>query len=408
MLKNIFKKIIILFIIIFSLNANAQSGAVDPVVMTHDSYANVITDTSIKIQVMVDFIPDDTSVAVKAIASEDGFVTSTVSPTHNTFSSTETFSLEVIGLNSGTEYTIKVIGSYGTVYKTYLDNIKLKTTGQKAIPVNPDGTIQTNTDCPPGVYCYLAPLGEKAYVDTNNYNIGDYLKWIFMFGIGAAGLLSVVMLILAGLQYMGGDSFFNKEEAKHKMTRIITGLVIALGSVVLLNTLNPELIKIKLNLGKETIEEDIVESNDTPPAKGPVAKCPEGIVTVTTTGGPFPVCKKVSTDLKNMIDMAWAQGYKIYGYGFRSREKQIKLRIDNCGGDTEYNKFSKPPGQCKPPTAIPGTSNHESGLAFDLKCEGQTIRSHDNKCFVWLKANAETYNFKNLASEPWHWSVDGK
>ena len=105
-----------------------------------------------------------------------------------------------------------------------------------------------------------------------------------------------------------------------------------------------------------------------------------------------------------MIDKAWTDGYKISGWGFRSHEKQIELRTRNGCPDI----YTSPASKCKTPTAIPGTSMHESGLAIDLTCDGgAAIQAHDNKCFVWLKSNAGNFGLINLNSEPWHWSTNG-
>jgi LAS superfamily LD-carboxypeptidase LdcB len=61
---------------------------------------------------------------------------------------------------------------------------------------------------------------------------------------------------------------------------------------------------------------------------------------------------------------------------------------------------------CRPPTARPGLSMHERGLAVDLTQGGSTLR-RSSSGYRWLKANAHKYGFFNLPSEPWHWSVNG-
>ena len=35
------------------------------------------------------------------------------------------------------------------------------------------------------------------------------------------------------------------------------------------------------------------------------------------------------------------------------------------------------------------------------------ITSRSNRCYQWLANHAANYGLFNLASEPWHWSVDG-
>ena len=51
---------------------------------------------------------------------------------------------------------------------------------------------------------------------------------------------------------------------------------------------------------------------------------------------------------------------------------------------------------------------HEQGLAIDFTNNGESIRSRSNPAFVWLSQNAGRYGLRNLPSEPWHWSVNGR
>ena len=56
-----------------------------------------------------------------------------------------------------------------------------------------------------------------------------------------------------------------------------------------------------------------------------------------------------------------------------------------------------------PPTAQPGTSMHERGLAIDFdNC------SRGTAAYGWLSGHAGQYGFHNLPSESWHWSVNGR
>ena len=74
---------------------------------------------------------------------------------------------------------------------------------------------------------------------------------------------------------------------------------------------------------------------------------------------------------------------------------------------SDYAIYEAPSSSCSPPTAPPGTSNHEQGTAIDFTCNGGGTLSSSSSCFSWLKSNAASYGFYNLPSEPWHWSVDG-
>jgi hypothetical protein len=87
--------------------------------------------------------------------------------------------------------------------------------------------------------------------------------------------------------------------------------------------------------------------------------------------------------------------------GWRSYEEQWALRRQNCP-----NAASSPSGGCSPPTALPGNSEHERGLAIDMRVNGGTVQSGSG-AFNWLVANAAKYGYYNLPSESWHWSTSG-
>ena len=92
---------------------------------------------------------------------------------------------------------------------------------------------------------------------------------------------------------------------------------------------------------------------------------------------------------------------------YRSYQRQVELRREHCG-PTYYDIYEKPSSECNPPTARPGSSMHERGLAIDFDCfDGQGGVQQGDVCFNWLSANASRYGLYNLPSEAWHWSTNG-
>ena len=91
------------------------------------------------------------------------------------------------------------------------------------------------------------------------------------------------------------------------------------------------------------------------------------------------------------------------GNGYRSIDRQIQLRRQNCG-TSQYAIYQKPSRQCSPPTARPGSSQHQLGLAIDFA----NCSNRSTACYHWLAANAARYGYYNLPSEPWHWSTSGR
>lgn len=154
------------------------------------------------------------------------------------------------GLTPDTSYDFWIIDTDTKVQISTTSNFRTLVAGAQPFDVYAG---LGSGDCPEGQYCYLAPLGSKTSIDTNSKSIADYLGYIFKFGIGLAGVLAVFMLILAGIQYMGSDSFFSKEESKSSIANALIGLLIALASYLILNTLNPDLVNLKLNINKENI-----------------------------------------------------------------------------------------------------------------------------------------------------------
>lgn len=133
---------------------------------------------------------------------------------------------------------------------------------------------------------------------------------------------------------------------------------------------------------------------------GPVS--PDSIVNACG----FRVHKSIQTATCNMVNAAAAAGISLGGGGYRSSASQIALRKAHCG-TSQYAIWEMPASRCRPPTARPGRSNHEKGLAIDFTYNGRSIGSHSNAAYKWLAANAASYGFYNLPSEPWHWSVNG-
>ena len=92
------------------------------------------------------------------------------------------------------------------------------------------------------------------------------------------------------------------------------------------------------------------------------------------------------------------------GGGYRSSQAQVEARKANGCPDV----YNAPASSCRVPTARPGQSMHERGLAIDFTCNGGgVITSHSSPCYQWLDGHAATYGLHNLPAEAWHWSTTG-
>lgn len=114
------------------------------------------------------------------------------------------------------------------------------------------------------------------------------------------------------------------------------------------------------------------------------------------------VDSSIAGQVTALIGAAAADGLTLTGSGWRDTARQIELRRQHCG-TSHYAIYEMPSGQCKPPTAKPGSSQHERGLAIDFSnCDARATA-----CYRWLNTHAATFGLFNLPSEPWHWSTTG-
>lgn len=144
-----------------------------------------------------------------------------------------------------------------------------------------------------------------------------------------------------------------------------------------------------------------------PPTTPPVVPEPPRPPTPGTTWvRGIQVNSSIAGQVEALMAKAASDGVTLSGWGFRTYEEQVALRRQNCGW-SDYAVYYAPSSSCSPPTAVPGTSMHERGLAIDFRANGGPINDRSNPGYIWLSQNAGNYGLKNLPSEPWHWSTSG-
>mgnify|MGYP001811957608 CR=1 FL=1 len=130
-----------------------------------------------------------------------------------------------------------------------------------------------------------------------------------------------------------------------------------------------------------------------------------GSGSIVSAGG-IQVHRSIAGNVSALLSAAAADGVPLAGWGYRSSDRQVQLRRQNCGS-SNYAIYQAPSSSCSPPTARPGSSNHERGLAIDFTYGGGTIGSRSSPGYRWLASNAARFGLYNLPSEPWHWSTNG-
>ena len=110
----------------------------------------------------------------------------------------------------------------------------------------------------PGCYEFLAPIdfdanggnlngvqskeGRTWIENIREFRFGDYVNFLFRIAISALVIISVVMIMVAGIEYMTVESLFGKSQAKARIKGAVGGLILALASYTILHTLNPKLL----------------------------------------------------------------------------------------------------------------------------------------------------------------------
>jgi hypothetical protein len=110
----------------------------------------------------------------------------------------------------------------------------------------------------PQKYIPLAPIDN---VSTGaGVAFGEYIPNLYKLGIGLAAALAVVVLAWGGIRYMTSDVISNKSAAVQMMRNAVGGLILALSSFLLLNTINPDLVRFTLNIESANYKKpDVVE-----------------------------------------------------------------------------------------------------------------------------------------------------
>ncbi len=107
-------------------------------------------------------------------------------------------------------------------------------------------------------YTQLAPITlPSALPGSSNQitssNLGQYFSQMYQLGVGVATALAVLMIILGGVEYVTTDAIGGKEEGKTKVQNAILGLLLALGSWIILNTINPAFLNTNLQISNVTL-----------------------------------------------------------------------------------------------------------------------------------------------------------
>jgi len=97
-------------------------------------------------------------------------------------------------------------------------------------------------------YKFLQPLPGVAPELSGDKILSTYLSGLFKLLISLAIMLSIGMIVLGGLQYLGGEAAKTKGAGIQRLNGAMFGLAIALFAWLFLNTINPALTEFNLDI----------------------------------------------------------------------------------------------------------------------------------------------------------------
>lgn len=130
------------------------------------------------------------------------------------------------------------------------------------------------------------------------------------------------------------------------------------------------------------------------------------------------VDSRIYPDLQEMFNAMRAEGiYPVVREGYRTAEEQQKILDDKIYAYVKEGYSRKRAEKlAKEWVAIPGTSEHQLGIAVDINADQS--KSSNEEVYIWLAENAYKYGFilrypqgkENITGtdyEPWHYRYVG-
>ncbi len=153
-----------------------------------------------------------------------------------------------------------------------------------------DGSYELISDLP-----LVDEFGQELNTIEGEGSFGKLLNLLFTFAIGVAGVLAVVMIVYHAWEYLTTESVPTKTLLKDKLLKIVLGILLLFGSVIILRTINPDLLNLEPNIDNITnfggmtsdpVSSTVASNDYTPPGdiicpkEGGTAKIPDIIASL--------------------------------------------------------------------------------------------------------------------------------
>lgn len=246
-MKNLFKKIFINIFVTVAIALIAISptfaladGTITVQALGGDGEATITitaTGNSAPVSVIIHYGTDATSLSTPS--------TTIVVP----IDSSALYQIEGLQPSTTYYYTVNDAADQTVAYTTQ-SSFSTNISGQ-GYGVGNGATAAPTCAAGPDGYCLLAPLGGVSVITDNQ--LDDYFGMIYKIAIGIAGTLAIIMIFFGGVQYMTTEAIMEKQGAKDKIKNAIIGLILALSSYAILNTVNPNLLDFTFGINKVSI-----------------------------------------------------------------------------------------------------------------------------------------------------------
>lgn len=115
----------------------------------------------------------------------------------------------------------------------------------------------------PGIYTDPYCNGDLPPSAECKTTLESYVPGMFKLLIGVAAALAVVMIVIGGIQYIGSESLWGKQDGKEKIQKAIWGLLLAIFAWLLLYSIDPRLTQFDLSINPTEYPQS-VEPGDHP------------------------------------------------------------------------------------------------------------------------------------------------
>ncbi|MFA6095623.1 MAG: pilin [Candidatus Paceibacterota bacterium] len=166
-------------------------------------------------------------------------------------------------------------------------------------------------------YTYVPLTSVPGITDKAVVNPTSVFKGIYAFAIGIGSILAVVMIVAGGFKYMYEESITGHSDAKEKITNAFLGLLLILGSYLILRTINKDFVQIDFVL------------------PGGTGKLSTLVAVQRATDATYAALDKSSAELASKLQSAEKLENQAWDLGDRNNYLEKRIRELKAAGKTD-------------------------------------------------------------------------